>query len=424
MWYSCGTRHITKPGVLMVIWFLASIALAEAGQVEDLHVDALSENPELTLRQVLDKTFVRNPQQPVLQAKDADVSARSIRAKGMLPGAPAIWVNHQNDAIGSGRGEREWQGEVELPLWLPGQKSARQEVAYVAQTELYATREALLLQSSGQLREAVWDIRMNENLLQLAESRSKTAKALQHDVERRFQAGELAKTDVMLAQNEVLVAETAKLRAEAELMHARHRYSVLTGLHEIPAQCEEQQSSLEGISDSHPLWKEAETRIALAEGEKGLAQAERRENLQLLINARSQRGPFDEQYNDSIGFKLRIPFDSEIRSAPMLAAAEANIGRALSERESLRYQLETSMHEAEHNLNVTQAELKIVGKQNELAQENFRLAQKAFQLGETDLVNFLRVQALAYEAERALNSRRIQLKWDVARYNQAVGVLP
>jgi len=53
-----------------------------------------------------------------------------------------------------------------------------------------------------------------------------------------------------------------------------------------------------------------------------------------------------------------------------------------------------------------------------------RLAQKAFDLGETDLVHLMRVQALAYEAERALASRKIQLQWDIARYNQAVGVLP
>lgn len=410
--------------LLSVIFWHSNASWAAGLPEETRHQDILTVNPALTLRDVLEKTFARNPQQPVLQARDVDIAARNIRAGAILPGAPAIWVNHQNDTIGSGRGEREWQGELELPLWLSGQKAARQNVANDAQSDLAASREALLLQSAGRLREAVWEVEMNANFLLLADSRLDAAKALQQDVERRFQAGEMAKTDVMTAQNEAMVAETGKLRAEAELMHARYRYIVLTGLHEIPARLEEQQSSLDGVTESHPLWREAEMRIALAQGEKSLTQAEKRENLQLLINARSQRGPFDNQYNDSVGFKLRIPFDSEIRSAPMLAAAEANVGRALSERESLRYQLETSMHEAEHNLGVTRTELKIVIRQNELAQENLRLARKAFQLGETDLVSLLRVQALTYEAERALSSRRTQLKWDIARYNQAVGVLP
>ena len=86
--------------------------------------------------------------------------------------------------------------------------------------------------------------------------------------------------------------------------------------------------------------------------------------------------------------------------------------------------LETAMHEAEHNLSVSRAELLLVTRQYEIAKESARLAQKAFQLGETDLVSLMRVQAQTYEAERAFTTRQIQVQWDIARYNQVVGVLP
>jgi outer membrane protein TolC len=82
------------------------------------------------------------------------------------------------------------------------------------------------------------------------------------------------------------------------------------------------------------------------------------------------------------------------------------------------------MHEAEHNLSVSRAELSIATKQYEIAKESFTLAQKAFQLGETDLVSLMRVQAQTFEAERAFTTRQIQVQWDIARYNQTVGVLP
>jgi hypothetical protein len=39
-------------------------------------------------------------------------------------------------------------------------------------------------------------------------------------------------------------------------------------------------------------------------------------------------------------------------------------------------------------------------------------------------VNLLRVQASAYEAERAMKQRQIQLQWDTAHYNQAAGEMP
>lgn len=82
------------------------------------------------------------------------------------------------------------------------------------------------------------------------------------------------------------------------------------------------------------------------------------------------------------------------------------------------------MHEAEHNLSVSRKELTLAAKQHEIARESLRLAEKAFQLGETDLVSLLRVQAQAFEAERAFTTRKVQVQWEIARYNQTVGVLP
>lgn len=391
---------------------------------EDGHRDDLAVSQTLTLQDALNKAFERNPQRHMLQAMDGEVQARYLHARGTLPLAPAISVRHQNDTVGSGRGEREWEAELELPVWLPGQRAARQAVADETQADLAASRDGLMLQVAGVLRDALWDIGMNANNVELAQLRVNTAESLLHDVEHRHRAGELAKTDVMLTQNETLQARTALLRVKAELKHAQYRYSQLTGLAEIPARNEEPLSSKTGLDEQHPLLLEVEARIALAQNERDLVRVERRENPQLMIGARSQRGAFDNQYNDSIGLKLRIPLESATRSAPLLAAAETNLARNMSERDRLRYALESALHEAEHNLETTRAELEIVTRQNQIAQENLRLAKKAFDLGETDLVHLMRVQALAYEAERALGSRKIQLQWDIARYNQAVGVLP
>lgn len=400
------------------VW-LCLPGLAAAGEVDDLTV-----NPELSVQAVLDHAVERNPQRHLLQALDGEVQARYRHARGTLPLAPAVALRHQNDAIGSGRGEREWEAELELPVWLPGQRAARENVAQGAQNELATSRDGLRLQVAGVLRDAIWDVGMNLANVELAGLRLKTAEALQRDVQRRHQAGELAKTDLMLAENETLQAKSALLRAEAELRHAQHRYRQLTGLSDIPAQPQETQSDQAGLDEQHPLLREAEAKIALANSERDLVRLERRENPQVMLGARSERGSSADPYNTSIGVRVRIPLPSETRSAPLLAAAETNVAKAVSERERLRYALETALHEAEHNLEVTRAELEIATQQHALARENQRLAQKAFDLGETDLVHLMRVQALAYEAERALASRKIQLQWDIARYNQAVGVLP
>ena len=72
----------------------------------------------------------------------------------------------------------------------------------------------------------------------------------------------------------------------------------------------------------------------------------------------------------------------------------------------------------------TEAALQIAEEQNRLAQENLRLARVAFSVGETDLVGLLRVQTLAFAAQRSAQELRILRQRGIARYNQAVGVLP
>jgi outer membrane protein TolC len=403
----------------IVIFLLASPLETFAEEL-----DGLQRNPQLSLVQVMEKAFERSPQQQILTAGKTVVEAKSAQAGSMLPGAPAISVRHQNDLIGSGRNLREWEAALELPVWLPGQRAARESVARQAGDTLEASRGSLLLGLAGQVREAVWDVALNTNTVALAENRVKSAQQLQQDVEKRWKAGEMARTDIMLAQNETLQAQTALLRAQAELKHAEHRYWVLTGLKEIPANADEVLSDRAEIADSHPLLAEASSKVALAQDERALVGVEKRENPQVVVSARHERGAFDNAFDSSVGLAIRIPLDARVRAAPMLANAEMGFAQANTERDQRMLTLQTMLHEAEHNLEVTRAELKIVEEQNRLAQENLRLAKKAFDLGESDLVSLMRVQAMAQESERALRNRQIQLQLDIARYNQAVGVLP
>ncbi len=407
---------------LLACLLFQSIAVAETSEVSQ-HEDVLVISPTLTLHKVLQKTIERQPQQASLQSKNFNVQAKEMMAKSLLPHAPAVSLYHQNDTIGSGRNERDWQAELELPVWLPKQRDARERVAALSAQNLSADRESLSLHAAGLLRDAVWDIAINRNEVSLYSQKMTQAKRLEADISKAFRAGELAKTDLMLVQQDTLLAQKNLVRAEAELMHARFRYTLLTGLNEIPESIEEKQSELDSFEQS-PLWLAAESKVILAHGERDLTQVEKRENMQVILNARSSQGAFDNQYNQSVGVRVRIPLDSVVRSAPMQAASELAVGEAMSQRETLRYALEAAMHEAEHNLSVSKRELEIASQQLEIAKKSAELAQKAYTLGELDLTSLLRIQSQTFEIERSYSSRQLQVKWDVARYNQAVGVLP
>ncbi len=409
--------------VYLTLFMLSNPLWAGQDASELNHSDELKLNPKLQLREVLQQTLARNPKLFTLQSRNAWVNAKKTMAESLLPTSPAINVMHLNDGLASNRGEREWQAELELPLWMQNQRTMRTKVADASLAYATLIRENLKLQLAGELREILWLIAYNENNHALAINKLALAKNLQRDVERRYQAGEMALTDVMVVEQDSLRFEKEKLRAEAELKHASHRYFLLTGLREMPVNIEEQQSPLQDFSQS-TMWAEAQSSLALAETERDLAFIESRENLHLSFNAQSSKGAFDNAANDSVGMKLRIPFGEDARAAPINAAAEMGVGQALSARESLRLELEAAMHEAENNLEVSRAELALASKQFDIAKKSASLAQKAFQFGESDLVSLLRVQAQTYEAERAYTTRKIQVQWDIARYNQAVGALP
>lgn len=408
-----------KLRVLLLLAMTLSVSAASGEELDHLQPDG-----QLTLAAAVEAAYARSPKQSVLRAGNGVVEAREIHANSTLPAALAVVARHQNDVIGSNRNLSEWEAGLDIPLWLPGQRAAREAVAQEARSGLATDQASLKLLLAGQVRDAVWDVAMNGNAVTLAEIRLTSAQALHNDVEKRWKAGELARTDTLLTRNDTLQAQTLLLRAQAELKHAEHRYWLLTGLKRVPQHTEETLSTQTGLNEQHPLLADLAKRMEIARRERDLVQVERRESPQLSLNARHDRGAFDNAYNSSIGFSLRIPLDAEVRAAPLLAAAEMVLGEAASRHGEQMVALQAALHEAEHNLEVSREELTIVEAQHRLAQENLRLAKKAFELGESDLVGLLRVKTLAQEAEKSLTNLRTRVLWETARYNQAVGVLP
>jgi outer membrane protein, heavy metal efflux system len=408
------------------VWLMFSHAcavLADGLSQDSDHVDTVSTNSRMTLHEVLQQVVAIHPQQSLLAAHQQMVQARKVMANSWLPQAPSVGFSHQNDALLSNRDEREWQAQMQIPIWLPGQRQARSQVASLADDSLIQDRAGLQQLAADLLRNAVWEIAMRRNDVSLMENRRNTLRSIGEDVQKRFKAGEVARLDVMQTRQETLQAERQLVTANAELMHAQFRYQQLTGLSEMPAKLEETLSTREHYEDS-PYWQAAQARLKLAEGQRDLTAIEQRQNPQLTLSTRTIQGGFDYAYNSSMGVAINIPLQSEVQRAPLLANAEQNIGDARTQLESLRRQLENNLHEAEHNLHVSRQELTLIEQQQTIASENASLARKAYRLGELDLNQLLRLQLLAFEAERSLSSQQLQVQWNIARYNQAVGVLP
>lgn len=381
-----------------------------------------------SLRALLDRAWANNPQAQTLQAKRAESAAQSLAADSLLPGAPAVILSQRTDQLQRDAGQRESYLGLALPLWLPGQRDARQNQAQTSINALEAAIDALRLKLAGELREAIWQIKRADAQALLDTERVQTARALAEDVAKRVQAGELAKTDLNLAQNEWRGAQATQLQNRIVLLQAQQALATLTGV-PLLATANLPEDSAENVQakplqDSHPLLEEARLVVALAQAQVRVVSESRRDQPELELGTFRERGNQGERYNNSIALSLRIPLATAARNQPLASAAQTALTSAQEEYKRLRLTLEYQQQQAEQALLGADQLLDLARQQRSAAQENLSLIQKAFNLGEGDLFALLRARAAAFDAEQNFQQQTIAQALARARLNQAQGVLP
>ncbi|MHB9102736.1 MAG: TolC family protein, partial [Sulfuricella sp.] len=265
------------------------------------------------LRTALDKAWEKSPQAQTLEAKRAESNAQAVAANSLLPGAPAVILGHRGDQLNSDAGKREWEAGIALPIWLPGQRDARQRQAQAGKDGLEANIRALRLKLAGELREAIWQVRQAEAQVQLGEERALTAKKLAEDVARRVRAGELARTDLNLAQNEWRAAQAAVLQSRNRLLQAQQAYATLTGTMVLPEGVSES-AQPKSLQDDHPLLEEARQAIETAQAQVRVATNSRRDNPEVELSTRRARGNLNDTYAGTVAISLRLPLSTDARN--------------------------------------------------------------------------------------------------------------
>jgi outer membrane protein TolC len=338
--------------------------------------------------------------------------------------------------LGSDRGKREWEVELAVPLWLPGQKLARGAEADAALAEVTAQRQALRLQLAGELRQAWWALAAARATKDLAQRRLAGARALEADVTRRYRAGDLARVDANLAGNERLAAEAETLEAEAALARAELVWRNLTGapaparleaespLPASPAAGGGETDQLSGHLNNHPRLAALSAAARLAHARLKLAGETRRDAPELAMRVQRERSDANDSYGNSLGIKLTIPFSTDARVRQDNSAARADAARADAELALARLALARETEGARREVEGAERQLDLTRERQALITDNLALAEKAFALGESDLASLLRVRAATLEIEAAANRLRIARDASFSRLLQAMGVLP
>ncbi len=376
-----------------------------------------------TLREAVERAWARQPAAQAQRARAEEFTARRDAAGAAFPEPPSLRLGNRNDILHGNDGVREWEAEIALPLWLPGERG-RQSAIVNAERDQYDTGlTAAKLKIAGEVRDAYWQARLAENELALTRRKAQEAAVLAADVERRVKAGDLARVDLNQAQGAERLTRATVAEAEAKAFRARQAFNVLTGMSALPG--DEENSAPAGAAlDDHPLLAPPQRAVVTAQAKLSQASQSLRNNPELELGMRRERNVFDDPYHNSLQLRLRLPFATDARNRPRIASANAELIEAHTayslERAKVAAEAETARRELEQARTV----LQLSEARFALASDTQRLLAKAFAMGELDLATRLRAENERFESELNFTRAKLEAARAISRLNQALGVLP
>ncbi|WP_281358733.1 TolC family protein [Aromatoleum evansii] len=376
----------------------------------------------VTIRSVVAAAWERSAASRATGARRELAQARRSAADGWMATPPSLTLLHTTDRLNRNDGAREVEAELEVPLRTPGVRAAGAATAEAEATVLEGELTAARLGVAGEVREAIWKLRLTHTEVEANERRVADAEALAADVERRVRAGDLARVDANNARASVLIARVALADAVARVQREQRLYAALTGNAPIPGDTESPPASAE--LDAHPLLIAARAAADLARARLHEASTATRDHPELILGVKRERGEFGEHYANTTSVGVRVPFGSEARNRPLIGAANAEVieaeTTATQQRERLRAEAEAARAEVEQ---AQQAEA-FAAERARLAADSRQLLAKAFELGQIDLPARLRAESEAYDADLALSRARLDSGRAASRLKQAYGLLP
>ena len=388
--------------------------------------------------------------QRAVAARESEGQRRRAGAEAVAAGSrwaapPSLALGYRSDRLQQNTGSRETEVAVALPLWLPGQRSARASTASSAQAQALAAEQAARWRLAGEVREAAWQLAAAQADAAQATGLATALQQLAEDVQRRVNAGDLARADLLAAQAEQLAAQAQQTETAQRLQAARAQWTLLTGLAAMPALAPPSAAAAptpgapgtEGAASTaptpasaadalagHPELELARQTTVLARQRLALLRHSRREAPELSLGLRQEVGGRGQAAQGSVAVALRLPFGTDARNAPLEAATASELDLAETQAQRLHERLLSEAATARQAEGSAQAQLQAETARARLLRERAGLIDASFRAGETPLPELLRALAAAAQADAAVARQSTALGLAQARLQQTLGQLP
>ena len=386
------------------------------------HVDSVVIDTTLTLSKLIELTMEKYPDATWLTALEDEAIALSARGQSWTAGAAQASLGYQS--ISSFK-LNYGTVNLQVPLWNMGQRNAQNDLSNKAENSVTMQVANTKLRVAGLVREALWSIALANIRYEQAKAELGIYQKLLATIKRRVESGDLPRADSLLAQTELLQKRSVLTQAEAELMHARKRYSSITQLTQVPSSFEESLVPLTEIKQNHPALMAINSEIDRKQAELKSVQAIGSGQTNVIAGLLSDEGT-DNRSNKAEFFNVGVvvPFGGSVHTQPHIAAINVELNKLMAERALLYRSLEQAHHEAEHNLEINKVELDNANEQRKVSEELLNMTESAFSAGEIGLMDLLKIQSRTQQAILAAKERVVMMQRDKALYNQAVGEMP
>jgi len=382
--------------------------------------------------------WARLPQRRAFAARQGVAAAQYGAGGAFFPNAPYATGSYINDkALGSNYNYITTQAELGTPVWLPGEGTATQRAAQADAATVAAEADAAHLGLALEVLDLVSQATLAANTRDVAAHRLTAAQALATDLANRFHVGESSESDALAADAEAAGASVTLSLAEAQLASIRAALAAVTGV-AVPPRLTATSAALAtrplvlsaaGSSPgmaalaAHPRIAAAERAVAAAQARARLVWIENRDSPQIGFQGINEKQP-GSRWDTRFGVVFRLPFATQARNAPLRAAAEqvvtqAEVALALAQREVL-----AGIRQAEALLTgAARASTAAERAAGELDRRRGQI-ERAWHLGEMPLIEVIRANALAFDADLARDKARTELDTGRLRLLIARGLLP
>ncbi len=399
-------------------------AVSADSRYEVQHLDTIQIDPQLSLPQLVEQTWRHYPEYALTQARLQEANAVRQRGDKWLAGPLSFSASYLDDWLADDTGYREFDAQLDIPLWRWGQRESGQQLAIQAEQAVDLQTAALKLRVCGLVRNALWALQLADSRWQQAQQAQAISKKLLHKVEQRVELGDLPRSDLLLAQSDFLQKRSLLTQAEAEVMHSRQNFISLSGDTRVPVDIVEKQTEISEITAQHPLIQAVNAQVQRMQAEVDWIARQGSGQPRIQLGMKSERDARDGNDIESAGIGITIPFGGEDFVAPQVADKNIQLTQLVARRDLLFRELQRALHEAKHMLQIDQAELAVSNELKTIAVKHLEMSELSFSAGEINLMDLLKIQAQAEHAIRHAKEQEVKQQRDIAFYNQAVGVLP